>query len=242
MIAKPFAQLTTLASSAALVSVLALPSPALADNDALKKFLLLGAAALVVKTVIDNQQHSTPAPAAPTTALSHTEIVNVQYDLNRAGYYFGRIDGTWGDQTKQAAANWQRAYGYPATGVFTNDQREQLQRIVSGGYYSASNSPIVSTPLTPPVYNGTSLTRSQLSTLQSDLQFLGYYSGSIDGIWGRQSQAALEQFRLEQGVNSKLDYRAQPGAIDLTSIALSARELEQDISTSLQQKLARADH
>ena len=50
-------RLTALSASASLVLVLALavPAPALARNDTLKKLLLLGAAALVVKTVIDNQ-------------------------------------------------------------------------------------------------------------------------------------------------------------------------------------------
>lgn len=237
MYRKVFDRVTALVSAAALVSVLALPSPALARNDTLKKLLLLGAAAVVVKTIIDNQQQRTPTPIYNTPGLSRAQIFDIQSNLRRGGFYTGRIDGIWGNQTKQALLYWQRANGYPATGVLTAAQLALLDN-VRGATLSSSGGHFASTPVPRQNYFGASnLTRLQLVGLQTDLQFLGYYSGPVDGVWGQHSQAALVRYRLDQRQPRDGDLQAQPGALDLASVAISARQLEDEISSDLSQRL-----
>lgn len=243
MFARPFNRLTAFLSSAALVSVLALPAPAMADNDTLRKLLLLGVAAVVVKTVIDNQNRSNTrsAPFYTNPGYSRADVSDVQYDLRRAGFYNGRIDGVWGQQTRKAVLDFQRAHGYTANGILTQVQLDRLNRLSSRGSLSSSGRHVSTTPLPDRSYYGnTILNRSQLRGLQSDLQFLGHYSGPIDGVWGRHSQAALERFRLNQRNHGGVDLHAQPGVMDLASVAVSARRMEEDISRDLDQRLSRS--
>ncbi len=250
MIKFPMSRLTALSASASLVLVLALavPAPALARNDTLKKLLLLGAAALVVKTVIDNQNRSNTrsAPIYTTPGLSYAEVTDLQWDLRRAGFYSGRIDGIWGGQTKQAVLDWQRAYGYQPTGVLTQAQLDRLGRSFdggAGGSYTNSVRPISTTTIPDRFYYGTTnLTRSQLTTLQTNLQFLGYYSGPVDGVWGVRSQAALELYRQDQDDQANFNLRSQPGSLDLASVAISARELEDEIAADLDERLSRSNY
>ncbi len=240
MFSKQFSRLTALVSSAALVSILAIPSPALARNDTLRKLLVLGAAALVVKAVIDNQRRNVSTPIYNVPGLTHAQIADVQLGLRQAGYYNGRIDGVWGNQTKQALLYWQRANGYRPTGILTSAQQDRLEQ-TTAGRFSASNSTIYATPLRDRNdYGATNLTHSQMIGLQTDLQFLGYYSGPLDGVWGRHSQAALERFRLEQRSHGGQELHAQPGVMDLASVAVSARQMEEDISRDLDQRLSRS--
>ncbi len=241
MFSNSFNRLTAFVASAALVSVLALPSPALARNDTLKKLLLLGVAAIVVKTVIDNQHRISPTLPITNPGLTRAEIADLQLALRRAGFYAGSVDGIWGNQTKQALLVWQRDNGYRATGILTDVQFDRLKH--PGGTFSTSGGYISTTPLPDRNYYGAaSLTRSQLIGLQSDLQFLGYYSGGVDGVWGQHSQAALESYRLNERSNQNFDLRAQPGALDIASVAISARQLEDDISRDLDQRLARTGY
>ena len=203
----------------------------------MKKLLLLGAAAFVVKTIIDNQHQSNSAPVYVTPRLSRAQISDIQYNLRRGGFYTGRIDGIWGNQTKQALVYWQRANGYRATGVLTAAQLAVLDN-VRGATLSSSGGNISSTPVPRQTYYGaSSLTRSQLVGLQEDLRFLGYYTGPVDGVWGRHSQAALERYRLDQRQQRDVNLNAQPGALDLASVAISARQLEDDISADLGKRL-----
>lgn len=244
MFTRSLSRLTALLGSAALVSVLALPAPALARSDTLRKLLLLGAAAVVVKAVIDNQHRTSggSTPVYTNPGLSHADILDVQYDLRRAGFYSGRLDGIYGGQTRQAVMNWQQAYGFPQTGVLTRTQLDRLNRTATGTLSSSGGS-ISTTPLPDQHYYGAStLTRPQLTGLQADLQFLGYYSGPVDGVWGQRSQSALELYRRERDSAAHFNLRAQPGTLDLASVAISARQLEDEIAADLEQRIARSGY
>lgn len=45
--------------------------------------------------------------------------------------------------------------------------------------------------------------------MQNLLQFLGYYNGSIDGIWGKQSIAATRQFQADYGLANDDNFGAE---------------------------------
>lgn len=239
--------LTAIAASAALVSALALPAPAFADNDTLRKLLLIGAAAFVIKTVIEHQQGQTlSSPVRSSSGLDQAEVTGVQFKLRQAGYYDGRVDGIWGAQTRQAVIAWQRVHGYRADGVLTSAQLARLELVYDAaprfGSLSTAGSSITGSTLPDRnPYYGAALTRAQLSNLQSDLQFLGYYDGAVDGVWGPVSQAALADFRRDQpGTGGYTSVNAAPGTLDLASVTVSAQEREQQIAADLEQRLARS--
>jgi peptidoglycan hydrolase-like protein with peptidoglycan-binding domain len=228
--------------SLALVATLGAPATARADDDTLRNLLLLGVAAVVVKSVIDQQQPNVrPAPVYATTSYDRAEVNNIQFLLKNAGYYAGPIDGIWGPQTRASATAWQRAYGFAADGTLEKAQIDLLNRtaFTPAPTVSASNGPITATTLPPRGLTPAAsvLAADRIRDLQSDLQFLGYYDGNIDGAWGPQSQSALERFRLESGSRGVLT--APPGVTDLASAALSAREMEDTLAADLEASLAR---
>ena len=47
-----------------------------------------------------------------------------------------------------------------------------------------------------------------LKQKQRQLRYLGYYSGSIDGIWGRQSTEAARSFQQENGLDTDSGFEA----------------------------------
>ena len=47
---------------------------------------------------------------------------------------------------------------------------------------------------------------------QNLLQFLGYYKGPVDGIWGRQSIAATKQFQTDYGIDDDGNFGAETEA------------------------------
>jgi peptidoglycan hydrolase-like protein with peptidoglycan-binding domain len=63
-------------------------------------------------------QENATGSAVPVWASPAT-VRQVQQALNQAGYGVGQVDGQWGQQTAQAAQNFQRANGLEPTGTLT---------------------------------------------------------------------------------------------------------------------------
>ena len=58
--------------------------------------------------------------------LTRDEKKDLQIALKWAGFYTGKIDGSYGRGTRGSMAGWQEANGYDATGVLTTRQRTAL--------------------------------------------------------------------------------------------------------------------
>jgi uncharacterized surface protein with fasciclin (FAS1) repeats len=100
----------------------------------------------------------------------------IQTDLRTIGYYAGDIDGIFGPMTIEAIEMFQEDSGLPATGLMDPPTQAALQDAL-GGRESA-----------------------QVGALQAILIATGHYSGTVDGIWSPEVEAALIALQEELGI------------------------------------------
>lgn len=152
---------------------------------------------------------SIPAPPQPDTILrlgSRGQAVKVlQAQLQTLGYYTGIVDGVFGQSTRQAVSNFQRANRITVTGevgpttafyivnATTTTQTPQFRPI-----------PIVQNQ-TIPITNSLSTislgdTGPEVRKIQRRLRELNYYNGPINGFFDNATQDALIRFQESRGV------------------------------------------
>ena len=106
-------------------------------------------------------------PTAPAVA-------ELQRVMARLGYYYGPIDGVYGQQTTAAIAEMQKALGVTADGVYGPETHAAL-----GG--KATNVVV---------------------EIQTALAEYGYYQGAIDGVYGTETIAAVQQLQTDLGITA----------------------------------------
>lgn len=140
--------------------------------------------------------------ATPTGEPAYTEITTSGKTLEDAALSVGTIkpaggEIAWNDPTSTAVvAN--TSYGWTYTPADTNNYKPLTGTIKlwnkstsSGGYYYAPTTAVV--PDMPMLYRG--CTGDAVKTLQDKLNALGYNSGSVDGIFGAKTYAAVTAFQ-----------------------------------------------
>ena len=139
--------------------------------------------------------------ATPTGEPAYTEITTSGKTLAEANLTKGTItpDGTikWNDaEATVVEAN--KSYGWTYTPADTTNYKPLTGSIKlwskstsSGGYYYAPTTAVV--PDMPMLYRG--CTGDAVKTLQDKLNALGYNSGSVDGIFGAKTYAAVTAFQ-----------------------------------------------
>lgn len=123
-----------------------------------------------------------------------TLVSNVQTRLKELGYYTIRVDGIYGSGTQGAVRAFQRNNGLPVTGVVNTDTYNAMMASnavgvggsVSGDYVELSRG-----------NRGVAVVR-----LQTRLQYLGYYTISVDGIYGSGTQTAVRRFQSRNGISA----------------------------------------
>ena len=140
--------------------------------------------------------------ATPTGEPAYTEITTSGKTLEDAALSVGTIkpaggEIAWNDPTSTAVvAN--TSYGWTYTPADTTNYKLLTGTIKlwnkstsSGGYYYAPTTAVV--PDMPMLYRG--CTGDAVKTLQDKLNALGYNSGSVDGIFGAKTYAAVTAFQ-----------------------------------------------
>ena len=140
--------------------------------------------------------------ATPTGEPTYTEITTSGKTLADAALGVGTIkpaggEIAWNDLTSTAVvAN--TSYGWTYTPADTTNYKPLTGTIKlwnkstsSGGYYYAPTTAVV--PDMPMLYRG--CTGDAVKTLQDKLNALGYNSGSVDGIFGAKTYAAVTAFQ-----------------------------------------------
>lgn len=112
-------------------------------------------------------------------------VVRLQTALTTAGYDIGVIDGIFGARTEAAVKKFQRVFGLPDDGV------------VDPVMWSYLN-PFVLEPDANILRRGSVGTR--VTTLQNLLRRLGYYTYTVDGLFGTRTQAAVRAFQTAYGL------------------------------------------
>jgi len=112
------------------------------------------------------------------------EDQKIQIMLAYLGYSVGALDGIIGRNTRAAIAHFQENYGLEASGEADSDTFDALHGAFMEGNYTMSG-----------------------VVLQLLLHFAGYDPGTIDGIVGRNTRAAIESFQedMELEVTGKAD-------------------------------------
>ncbi|NLJ78763.1 MAG: hypothetical protein GX329_05315 [Tissierellia bacterium] len=130
-----------------------------------------------------------------------SDVRTLQQRLNSSGYNCGSVDGIFGNRTLNAVRNFQRKNGLAVDGIVGPATRGKLfgsSTPPKGGTGSGSSGGSSSSkaPITGLLRRGSR--GSQVSTLQSRLNQLGYNSGSVDGIFGNLTYNAVVRFQRAQ--------------------------------------------
>lgn len=138
---------------------------------------------------------STPTPCILQKNSIGIEVKQLQQRLKDLGYYSGDVDGQYGTGTQTAVTAFQAQHGLKADGV----AGEQTLAIL----YSESAQTFVPTP-TPsatPAMLSSGSSGDEVKALQSRLQQLGFYSGVLDGDYGKGTRAAVKLFQAQHGLD-----------------------------------------
>lgn len=138
---------------------------------------------------------STPTPCILQKNSIGIEVKQLQQRLKDLGYYSGDVDGQYGTGTQTAVTAFQAQHGLKADGV----AGEQTLSIL----YSESAQTFVPTP-TPsatPAMLSSGSSGDEVKALQSRLQQLGFYSGVLDGDYGKGTRAAVKLFQAQHGLD-----------------------------------------
>ncbi|UEM02585.1 peptidoglycan-binding protein [Skermanella rosea] len=149
-----------------------------------------------------------PASFAQTSSdgsrsLSYTQPLSpqgqkeIQRRLKELGAYTGAVDGIWGRDSQEALEDFQRSRGLQVT-----DGLNQATLATMGirptdllGLDADAG-----TAALPAEVQGKALSTDAVRTIQGRLKQLGLYAGETDGIWGESTQAALERFQRDRGL------------------------------------------
>lgn len=138
-------------------------------------------------------------PGEETDALSKygstgSEVSQIQTKLKNWGYYSGSVDGVFGTQTKNAVKLFQQRNGLEVDGI------AGLQTLRAMGIATSSSSSGSNKVSSIPIKYGAR--GNDVSTIQSKLRNWGYYTGSVDGIFGSGTLQAVKAFQRKNGLTA----------------------------------------
>lgn len=125
---------------------------------------------------------------------TYSNIVAVQTVLKKWSYYTGAVDGIWGSRTRSAVIYFQRTNGLSADGIVGSATEKAMG--LSLGASSSSNS----SSRGRNIIKGD--TATNIRAIQTVLKRWGYYTGSVDGVWGSRTRAAVIYFQRTNGLSA----------------------------------------
>lgn len=164
------------------------------------------------------------APGIMRVGDENSDVKKLQQALQILGYYSGKIDGVYGKGTTAAVEAYQKAHKLTADGsageltiksIFGSVSSKSLTTQPSpGSSFSGSSSSSSSSSSKYKTVSSISEigsvpgktqkgdTGSDVVKIQQALECLGYYSGSIDGVYGESTVAAVKKFQSKRGMKS----------------------------------------
>ncbi|MCH5165898.1 MAG: spore cortex-lytic enzyme [Clostridiales bacterium] len=127
-------------------------------------------------------------PVTGGIALGKTtaNIAAVQARLKTYGYYKSAVDGVWGNGTLAAILKYQSNAGLTVDGVVGSGTASKLGITLS----AASRSGGISK----------GKTAANVKAVQNALKSAGYYTSSVDGVWGKRTMCAVMHFQSDCGL------------------------------------------
>ena len=145
---------------------------------------------------------TTPVTTNPNTLKygdSGSRVTEMQTALVKLGYNTNGVDGRFGAGTQRAVISFQKDNGLEADGLAGTKTLELLYKKADGTSSSSGSSGSgTSSGLTRTLRRG--YTGDDVITVQQRLKELGYYTGSIDGVYGSGSIAAATAFQKNNGL------------------------------------------
>ncbi len=148
-------------------------------------------------TAAPTRSSGTPSPTA-TAVISSTGYVTLregstgdavrklQTRLKSLGYYSGSVDGTYGNATVTAVRNFQSSTNLRVDGVAGPATQRKL--------FSTSSGTTQYSTIRPGTSGGS------VSNLQYTLYELGYFDGSVDGVYGATTSDAVRAFQIRNNI------------------------------------------
>ncbi len=138
-------------------------------------------------------------------------VKTLQSALNQLGFSAGTVDGRFGLGTQVAVVAFQKSAGLSQDGKAGRGTLTAIERAISGEQTvtPAPSTGTAPTPTpTPSSGSGTVPTRTlrlgmtgdDVKSVQSRLQALGYYAGSLDGKYGSGTLSAMQAFQSNNGL------------------------------------------
>lgn len=137
---------------------------------------------------------------------SGSKVTQLQNALKLLGFYTGGVDGKFGSGTRAAVIQFQRANGLTADGLAGTKTQQLLYSQVNSGISgdnsssSSSSSSSSASGFTRTLRKG--YTGTDVISVQQKLKDLGFYTGSVDGVYGTGSMAAVKAFQRQNGLTA----------------------------------------
>lgn len=139
-----------------------------------------------------------PEPSAPSTysliakGAKGEDVKALQQRLKDLGYLTGTVDGDYGSKTAEAVMLYEQTAGLSVDGVA--DEIMQASLFSDNAPRKGANGDFL--------YDILSLGKkgTPVRQMQTRLKTLGYLSGTADGSFGSQTEAAVKQFQLACGL------------------------------------------
>jgi len=154
-------------------------------------------AGVVLSPAIQAQaQAQTQSPVSYVQPLSPQAQKEVQRRLKELGAYTGVVDGIWGRDSQEALERFQQTRGLQVTSNL-NQATLATMGIKPGDLLTLGEQPGT---MAGREVHGRALNAEATRAVQGRLKQLGFYAGDADGIWGDSTQAALERFQRDRGL------------------------------------------
>ena len=152
--------------------------------------------------------------ATPTTepalkkGATGSRVTALQEQLKQLGYYTGKVDGNYGDGTVKAVKAFQSRNGLTADGVAGTATLNKLNSSSAKSAVSESSKATARPAMRTYVPSTLSTYRylqqgsrgSDVTKLQQRLKDLGYFSGSVNGSFGADTETAVRAFQKRNGL------------------------------------------
>jgi peptidoglycan hydrolase-like protein with peptidoglycan-binding domain len=156
---------------------------------------LLGAS--IAPAAAQTSSAQAPPVLTYTQPLAPQAMQAVQQRLHQQGAYNGRIDGIWGPDSQAALERFQQTHGLQVTGQL-NQATVAMLGVPLEQLLAPAQPTTAAANVAPPA--GGNLSRASVQAIQSRLRDLNFYNGPTDGIWGAETQQAIERFQQGRGL------------------------------------------
>lgn len=148
-----------------------------------------------VTAVVYSQSSSTNDYIYLERGSRGTLVTQVQNRLKELGYYTIRVDGIFGVGTQSAVRAFQRNNALSVTGVVNKETYTAIMDANAIGVNANTNT-------TDYVELRQGNRGNAVVRLQARLQALGYYTISVDGIYGSGTRSAVRRFQSRNGISA----------------------------------------